>query len=114
MTIKRKEVGNVTVLRMEGNLDESGVDTLRDALLICLDSGRCNIVMNLGGVGQISFMGLGVIVERLRKIRARGGDIKLVGVNLHAERLFRMAGITSLFETYASEPLALRAYQEAA
>ena len=114
MTIEQSEVGAVAVLRMEGDIDEAGVDTLREAMLGCISSSRFNIVMNLSRVRFISYMGLGVLVERLRKVRACGGDIKLVGVNLYTERLFRMVGVTSLFETYTSEPQALRVYQEAA
>jgi anti-sigma B factor antagonist len=114
MQIERTEVGNVNVLRVEGDLDENGVNTLRDALLECITSGRCNVVMNLRRVGFISYLGLGVLVERLRKIRSCKGDIKLVGINVYAERLFRMVGVTSLFETYESETQAIGVFQQAA
>jgi len=65
-------------------------------------------------VGLVSYLGLGVLVERLRQFRAGGGDIKLVRVNLATERLLRMAGISRLFESYENDHRAVQVYQKAA
>jgi hypothetical protein len=40
--------------------------------------------------------------------------MKLVGVNLYTERLFRMVGVTRVFETFATEAQAIQTYQRAA
>ncbi|HOE65021.1 MAG TPA: STAS domain-containing protein [Candidatus Hydrogenedentes bacterium] len=114
MKVDRAEVGSVTVLRLEGDLDENGVDELRGALYGCITDGRLKIVLALNEVRFISYMGVGVMVERLRKLRSLGGDIKLSGVNLYAQRLFRMVGVTSLFDAYECETQAIGVYQEAA
>ena len=114
MQIERKDMGAVTVLRLEGDLDEKGVDALRTEMYNTISDGRSKIVMNLSGVRFISYMGVGVLVERLRKVRAMNGDVKLVALNLYAERLFRMVGVSSLFDTYETESQAVGVYQEAA
>jgi anti-anti-sigma factor len=114
MEIQRVEVGSVVVMRLVGDLDEGSLDVLRNALYDYMSTGRCSIVMNFSQVRFISYMGLGVLVERLRHIRKNGGDIKLVGINLYAERLFRMVGVSSLFETYDNESGAVGVFQEAA
>lgn len=114
MHIERTDHGNVTVLRLEGNLDEGGIDAIRESLLECLSQGRFNLIINLHKVRFFSYMGVGILVERLRKCRSANGDLKLVGMNLCADRLFRMVGISSLFETYESEPQAIAVFQEAA
>ena len=114
MRIERVDLGAVTVLRLSGDLDERGVDALRTALYECLTEGRFKVVLSLGEVGFISYVGVGVMVERLRKLRDLGGDVKLVRINLYTERLFRMSGVTSLFETYDTETQAIGVFQEAA
>lgn len=114
LKIERAELGNVTVLRLKGDVDETQIDALRTALFECISEGRVQLVLNLKEMGFISYMGLGVIVERLRKVRAVNGDIKLAATNLYTERLFRMVGVTSLFSTFESEAQAVRVYQEAA
>ena len=111
INIDRMDMGLVTVLRLEGDIDEDGVQSLRMQLLQCIKEKRCKVVANLSGVRYISFMGLGVLVERLRQLRLSGGDMKLVGVNLYTERLFRMVGVTKVFEMFRSEPLAIQAYR---
>ena len=114
MTIHRVDLGPVTVLRIEGDIDQDGVNDLRLSLLECLKAGRCNLVLNMVGLRFLSYMGLGVLVERVRQARACQGDIKLVGINLYVERLLRMVGVTALFEVYESEAQAVQVFQEAA
>jgi anti-anti-sigma factor len=70
--------------------------------------------MNFSEVRFVSFMGLGVIVERLRKVRALGGDIKLSGLNTFTQHLMRVLGLGPLFQVYEGETQAVRAFQEAA
>lgn len=114
MVIEQMEMGHVTVLRLDGDIDESGVNALRIGLLSCLKDRRFNIVLNLSGIRLVSYMGLGVLVERLRQFRACGGDMKLVGINLSLSRMLRMAGIATLFEVYEGESQAAAVYQKAA
>jgi len=114
LRIEKIDQGLASVLRLEGEIDEDGVKELRIALLNCLKTGGSNVVVNLRDVGYISYMGIGVLVERLRQFRALNGDMKLVGISLYIERLFRMAGVKSLFDTYESEGQAVQVFQEAA
>ncbi|MCC6488592.1 MAG: STAS domain-containing protein [Candidatus Hydrogenedentes bacterium] len=114
MNVERTDMGAVTVLRLQGDIDENGVDALRTALYECISENRFKVVMNLSAIRFISYMGVGVLVERLRKVRALNGDIKLVGINLYTQRLFRMVGVSSLFDTYDSEQKAAGTFQEAA
>ena len=114
LKIEREQMGRVAVLRLYGDVDEGSVEELRMALVGCLREEYYDIVLNLSGMKFISFMGVGVLVERLRQFRLGGGDMKLVGPNLYTERLLRMSGCTTLFETFDSEPAVMRMYQEAA
>ncbi len=114
MKVERTDIGGVTVLRLQGDIDETGVDALRTAMYECISDGRTKLVLNLSSMRFISYMGVGVLVERLRKLRAKGGDMKLVGINLYTQRLFRMVGVQSLFDTFENESKAVGVYQEAA
>ena len=114
MRINRVDSDRNVVLRLEGDIDEEGIRELRLAFLNCLKDGRSSIVVNMEGVGCVSYMGVGVLVERLRQFRALSGDIKLVNINLYCDRLFRMVGVKNLFELYESEAQALQVFQEAA
>lgn len=114
LRIDRLESGSVTVLRLDGDIDGEGMDDLRLALMGCIQDHRYNVVVNLTEVKFVSYMGVGVLVERLRQLRAYNGDMKLSGVNLYTQRLFRMVGVTHVFDTCESEHQAIQKYQKAA
>lgn len=106
--------GGVTILRMQGEVDEEGVRTLRIALAQTLQERRYDIVLNLKDVHYVSYMGVGVLVEQLRMFRHFGGDMKLVGLSIHADQLLRTVGALRHFNIFESEDEAVQVYQEAA
>ena len=114
LNIETRRTEDIAIVRVDGEVDEDGVRQLRIALVNCLRSNGYNVVVNLSGMKFISYMGVGVLVERLRQFRSYDGDMKLVGLNLYTQRLFRMTGVTSLFDVYENEADAIRDYQEAA
>ena len=114
MNVDQTVLGSATVLRLEGDIDEDGINVLRMVLLNCLRQRRVNVVVDLSDVKFVSYMGVGVLVERLRQLRKYGGDLKLVGVNVATQRLFRMVGVTSVFETFETETLAVQGFRQAA
>lgn len=114
LQVDKQDYGHIVALRLQGDIDGDGVDDLRAAFVQCLREERYCVVVNMGGVRFVSYMGVGVLVERLRQFRASGGDLKLVGLNLYTQRLFRMVGVKSLFDTFDTEDQAMRIYEEAA
>ena len=107
LNIEKEVRDDVTIIRVIGDVDEDGVKDLRIALVNCLRDNGYNVVVNLSGMKFISYMGVGVLVERLRQFRSYNGDMKLVGLNLYTQRLFRMTGVTNLFETFETEAQAM-------
>lgn len=114
MNVDRLESGAVTVLRPTGDLDEEGAKDLRLSLSGCLQDQRARLVVNLANVNYTSYLGIGLLVERLRQFRACRGDLKLAGVNLYTRRIMRMAGVLHLFEIYEEEAVAIDSYRKAA
>lgn len=112
--IEKENVGNQVVLRLDGDIDEEGVKQLRIALVDCLRADQYHVVLNLEGMRFISYMGVGVLVERLRQFRANKGTMILVRPNLYTQRLFRMTGVTNLFEVRDTESAAINIVEEAA
>lgn len=114
LDVERIQAEDVDVLRLDGDIDEDGAKELRIALTSCLRDNVSNVVLNMTEVKFISYMGVGILVERLRQFRSEGGDLKLVGLNLYTKRLFRMVSVNKLFDIYDQEDQALQQYQQAA
>ena len=114
INIERTKNGAVTILRLEGDIDEQGMNQLRLALTECIHDERYRLVVNMAEVRFVSYMGVGVLVERLRQVHANQGSLKLVGVNMYTQRLFRMVGVSRILECYDTENQAVQACQAAA
>lgn len=50
----------------------------------------------------------------MRQLRVGGGDMKLSGLNLFAERTFHMASVTSMFSIHDTEAQAVEGFRAAA
>jgi anti-sigma B factor antagonist len=100
MDLTRNEEGPVTVIRLAGEIDQESVNTLRVGLLNCLKDKRCNVVVDCSDVRYVSYMAVGVLLERRRQLMAGGGDLKLAALNLVVKRTLHMASVTGMFSIY--------------
>jgi len=114
MEIQRNDLGAVTVLRPCGDIDLDGVNLLRLALLDCIREKRLNVVVSCGGIRNISYLGVGVLLERMRQLRKLGGDLRLAGMTLCVRRTLDMSSVTPLFVLCETESQACDSYREAA
>ncbi len=108
ISIERLESGSVTVLRAHGDVNEEGVKVLRLALMECIAQGRTNVVLNVAGVAFVSYMGVGVLVERLGQLQAVKGDLKLACLSVYMRRLLRLMGLSHVFNCYETELQAIQ------
>lgn len=68
-----------------------------------------DVVLQLEQVGFIDSSGLGALVRLVGTARAKGGDIKLCGVQQQVRKTLEMTNLLSLFETYESVAEAITA-----
>ncbi len=99
-SINRTELPKGTLLTIDGDIDDQGVDILRAELYKLAQEQVLNIYLDLDASRFISYVGVGVLVERHESLKKLGGGIRLININLYTERLFRMVGVSNLFETY--------------
>ncbi len=109
MTVQSTDCEHVTILELKGDLSTESSSEVRRILGECIRSGRSNIVVDLEAVSDISYVGIGVLVERLRQVRARNGDIKLVSPDGWMRRVFSLVG-ANVFEMYDSVEASLRSF----
>lgn len=114
MHINRLDNNVVTVLRLEGIIDEDGIEVVRQAVKDCLRDKRSQVVLNLAKVEFISYLGAGMLVDSLARVRGFGGDLKFVGANVYAMRLFRMVSVHKLLPLFQTEGQAIQEFQRRA
>lgn len=94
--------GRITV--GEGNL------LLRELVGNLVESGKKDIVLNLGDVTYVDSSGLGELVRTLTTIRNLHGELKLVNLSKRVEELLQMTRLSSVFDIYEDEASAIAAF----
>lgn len=83
------------MVRLKGELDVSNVEQLR-VTLAKAESQSENVVLDLSRVEFIDSTALGAIVGATRRLRDRGGDLRLVVTSPHILRVLRVTNLDSL------------------
>jgi anti-sigma B factor antagonist len=115
LTIDQHHVGDVTVLRLSGQLLlDDGEIAFRTVIERLLAEGHLKLVLDLDGITQLDSSGVGMLVGRLQAIRKLGGDIRLVHLASRYQQLLTTMRVLSLFSVFDDEAAAVLSYGNAA
>ena len=111
MKIDERTAGDVVVLDLHGKiLIGEGDDALREAVNRLADSGKTKILLNLADVPYVDSAGLGEIVRCYTTVSKKGGKLKLLNLTAKIRDLLAITKLLTVFETYDSEPEAVKSY----
>lgn len=91
-----REVSNVTVVALTGDVDLQHSPDARKLLLQCVEKKR-PILVDLSGVGYIDSSGVASLVECLQSARKAGYKLALVSVSDSAKRVLQLARLDRVF-----------------
>jgi anti-sigma B factor antagonist len=89
--------GGWTVLSVHGELDLHTSPSLRDALGRSIDDGAGWLALDLSDVPFMDSSSLGVLVGALKRLREKGGEMALVGVQGSPSKVVSLTGLDSVF-----------------
>jgi len=111
LTIVEREAGEVTILALDGQMLLDDGDLLfRLRIHDLIERGRTRVVLDMGGLTYIDSAGIGMIAGKLKTVRERGGDMKLLNLTTRGQRVFGMAKLLLMFETFESEDMAVKSF----
>lgn len=112
MEISKRQVNDVSILDLDGKLTIGAGDVrLRGVLLDELNDGHLKIILNLKDVKVIDSSGLGELIRSKATAASKGGEIKLLHVNLKARKLLTMAQLVGVFEMFDDEEMAVASFK---
>ena len=112
LSIIEREVGDVTVLTLAGQiLLDDGDLALRQSIHDLVARGRIKVVLDLADVTYIDSAGIGMIAGKLKTLRERGGDLKLLRLKVRGQRLLGTMKLLIIFETFDAEDMAVKSYE---
>src|SRR4249919_2016852 len=114
MQIEERSTGDVTILDLKGRMTMGeGDELLNDKINSLILQGRKKLVLNLEGVPYVDSAGLGEIVRTYTTVSRQGGSLKLVNLTKRITDLLAITKLLTVFETFESEPEALKSFQAA-
>lgn len=111
LSIVERESGDVTILVLTGQiLLDDGDLAIRLKVHDLVDRGKLKLVLDMGGVSYVDSAGVGMLAAKQKTVRGRGGDLKLLNLSTRGQRVFGIAKLLLLFETFDDEAMAVKSY----
>lgn len=112
LNINDRQVGDVTILDIDGNLRlGEGSAVLHKAIRRLLETGQNQILLNLAHVTYIDSSGLGELVAAHVALSKSGGRIKLLHLTQRVNELMTITKLLTVFDVYEDEPTALDSFK---
>jgi anti-sigma B factor antagonist len=101
-----------TVIAVGGEIDVYTAPKLREQLINLVESGSYHLIVDMEEVEFLDSTGLGVLVGGLKRVRAHDGWIDLVCTQTRILRIFRITGLSNVFDIYDTVAAAEAAHAE--
>lgn len=99
MRVKNTEADGITITEVEGEINITTSPELKKSF----ESIRTNkVVIDMKNVGYIDSSGLATLVELLKKLKQKGGNLSLSQVSEKVKSLFEITKLDRLFSIYPS------------
>lgn len=100
LRIEEHPVPGATVLAVRGEADLHSAPRLRDAIATAIEGGTDELVLDLSETTFVDSMTLGVLLGTMKRLRARGGHLRLVVPNTDIRRVFEIALLDRVLPLY--------------
>jgi anti-sigma B factor antagonist len=97
MKYQRVDNGDETTLEIDGTLDAVTAPELRTVVDQLVNEQRKSVTLELSSLRLIDSSGVGVIVSLFKRVRANGGQVKIVGLRDQPRAIFRLLRLDRVF-----------------
>jgi anti-sigma B factor antagonist len=102
LELETTERDGVSVLTLRGEIDVYTAPRMRQAIVDLVDAGSLNIVVDMEKVDFLDSTGLGVLVEGLKRVRTRGGNLAIVVTQDKIVKIFDITGLNKAFPIHGT------------
>lgn len=111
MEIAARKLDDVAVVELPmEELDAGNADEFKGAVTAVLEANT-QVVLDLKRLRFVDSSGLGAFLSCLRKITAKGGDLKLCGLSQQIRSVFELVRMHRIFDIHASADEAVNAFR---
>ncbi|MRS12136.1 MAG: anti-sigma factor antagonist [Actinobacteria bacterium] len=102
LDISTSSEGASCTIALDGEVDVYTSARLRQELADVMDADCVHIVVDLESLAFIDSSGLGVLVSALRRVKERGGTLRLVCTKDGILKIFRITGLDKVFPLFTT------------
>jgi anti-sigma B factor antagonist len=114
MQIAVEKVGDVAVAAVPvEELDASNAGEFKRDIASLLDT-NVKMVLDMSRLRFVDSSGLGAFISCLRRLNAKGGDLKLFGMSKQVRAVFELVRMHKVFDILGTRDDAVRAFERAA
>ena len=110
MQISSETKDNITVVRLDGNLDTNTSTEAQDYLNKAIDEGVAKVVVSFEKVDFVSSAGLRVLLATAKRLGGSGGSLRVCGLNETVNEVFEISGFSTILNVFPSETGALTGF----
>lgn len=104
MGIRVRDSAGWVVVEVSGDLDLGNAWAFRDTIARLLEQGRSRLVLDLDHVRVIDSTGIGLLIAARQRSVQNGCVVRLVVSHRRHLTMFRILGLTKVFEIFGSRP----------
>ena len=113
MELVVQQVGDVAVAAVSvDDLDAGNAGEFKRDMAAVVDA-HTKVVLDLSRLRFVDSSGLGAFISCLRKLNAKGGDLKLCGMSKQVRAVFELVRMHRVFDILGTRDEAVRAFERA-
>ncbi len=98
MDIEVVDKNNITLIRVNGNVNTDNSADFRDKLLTAIEGGVFQIVVDVEQMNYINSMGIGAMVDAYNRVKQSDGALALVNPSKELSQLLKILRLDKLFK----------------
>jgi anti-sigma B factor antagonist len=111
LQIVERHVDDVTILHLTGEITlDDGDLAYGRAINQLMENNQTRILVDLSEVTRIDSSGIGMMAAKVKVVRGKGGDVRLMRLTRRTQHLVGMLKLTMVFETFDDEAVALQSF----
>ena len=110
MEITTRDVNDVKVVKIEGELDTGSSTEAQQQLDQLREQGAKKILLDMTKLDFISSAGLRVLLATAQELKLDGGDLRVFGLNESVKEAFDISGFSTLLMVLDNEDKALSGF----
>lgn len=108
MYIKLEKIRDVVVVRLDGEINMTNSNELRERFMMLLKEGQIKILINFEKVSFIDSSGIATLIEMFRNLGKVGGRLCLCNVNKKIVSVLEITKVHKLFTIFETREDALK------